>query len=95
MANLGVTNWKRTKLSALCTITRGASPRPIINWVSDEGTPWVKISDATSQPGRYISHTRECIKNEARIKSVVVHPGDLIVSNSATPGLPKFMNIEA
>ena len=83
------------KLAELCTITRGSSPRPIIEWVSDVGTPWVKISDATSQPGRYISSTKECIKNAARNKSVVVIPGDLIVSNSATPGLPKFMKIEA
>jgi type I restriction enzyme S subunit len=88
-------SWEKVKLSELCTITRGSSPRPIIEWVSDVGTPWVKISDATSQPGRYISSTKECIKNDARSKSVVVTPGDLIVSNSATPGLPKFMKIEA
>ncbi len=88
-------SWKKMKLSELCTITRGSSPRPIIEWVSDVGTPWVKISDATAEPGRFVSATRECIKNEARSKSVVVLPGDLIVSNSATPGLPKFMNIEA
>jgi type I restriction enzyme S subunit len=89
------TAWGKVKLSEVCTITRGSSPRPIIDWVSNTGTPWVKISDATSQPGRYISATKECIKNEARSKSVVVLPGDLIVSNSATPGLPKFMKIEA
>lgn len=88
-------SWRNVKLGELCTITRGSSPRPIIEWVSDVGTPWVKISDATGQPGRFVSSTRECIKNEARSKSVVVFPGDLIVSNSATPGLPKFMNIEA
>jgi len=85
----------KVKLEELCTITRGSSPRPIIDWVSNVGTPWVKISDATSQPGRYISSTKECIKDDARSKSVVVNPGDLIVSNSATPGLPKFMRIEA
>lgn len=88
-------NWVKTKFSDVCTITRGASPRPIISWVSNQGTPWVKISDATSEPGRYISKTKEYIKNEGRTKSVVVHPGDLVVSNSATPGLPKFLKIEA
>jgi type I restriction enzyme S subunit len=87
--------WRKVRLGDLATITRGSSPRPIMDWVSSTGTPWVKISDATSETGRYISSTKECIKNEARSKSVVVVPGDLIVSNSATPGLPKFMNIEA
>lgn len=85
----------KVKLSKLCDITRGSSPRPIIEWVSDSGTPWVKISDATAEAGRYLSSTKEFIKNEARTKSVVVYPGELIVSNSATPGLPKFMKIEA
>jgi type I restriction enzyme S subunit len=66
-----------------------------MDWVSSRGTPWVKISDATGEPGRFISQTKEFIKNEGRSKSVVVHPGDLVVSNSATPGLPKFLRIEA
>lgn len=88
-------DWVKSKFSEVCTITRGSSPRPIISWVSDEGTPWVKISDATGEPGRYISKTKEFIRNEGRTKSVVVHPGDLVVSNSATPGLPKFLKIEA
>jgi type I restriction enzyme S subunit len=87
--------WRKVRLGEIATITRGSSPRPIIEWVSATGTPWVKIADATSEPGRYISSTKECIKNEARSKSVVVNPGDLIVSNSATPGMPKFMKIEA
>ncbi len=86
---------KIQKLGDLCTITRGASPRPIIDWISKEGTPWVKISDATGEEGRFVSKTREFIRNEGRSKSVVVQPGDFIVSNSATPGLPKFMKIEA
>jgi type I restriction enzyme S subunit len=66
-----------------------------MEWVSSTGTPWVKISDATGEPGRFISQTKEFIKNEGRSKSVVVYPGDLVVSNSATPGLPKFLRIEA
>ena len=82
-------------LGELCRITRGASPRPIIDWIRKEGTPWVKISDATQEPGRFITKTKEFIRDEGREKSVVVQPGDLIVSNSATPGIPKFMKIEA
>ena len=66
-----------------------------MDWVSKEGTPWVKIADATGEPGRFISQTKEFIRNEGRSKSVVVVPGDLVVSNSATPGMPKFLRIEA
>ena len=88
-------DWVKTTFGEICTITRGASPRPIMDWVSSAGTPWVKISDATGEPGRFISQTKEFIKNEGRSKSVVVYPGDLVVSNSATPGLPKFLRIEA
>lgn len=88
-------DWVKTTFGQICTITRGASPRPIMDWVSSAGTPWVKISDATGEPGRFISQTKEFIKNDGRSKSVVVYPGDLVVSNSATPGLPKFLRIEA
>ena len=92
---MSLREWKKTTFGEICTITRGASPRPIMEWVAPEGTPWVKIADATGEPGRFISQTREFIKNEGQSKSVVVHPGDLVVSNSATPGLPKFLKIEA
>ena len=88
-------DWKEFQFSQLCDITRGASPRPIHDWISQTGTPWVKISDATASGSRFITRTGECIKNEARERSVVVHEGDLILSNSATPGIPKFMGIEA
>jgi type I restriction enzyme, S subunit len=90
-----LSEWKECKLGDLCKITRGASPRPIHEWISSSGTPWVKISDATASESRYINSTRECIKEHGEIHSLVVHPGDLILSNSATPGLPRFMKIRA
>ncbi len=57
--------------------------------------PWLKIADATAQPSRFIFGTKEKIKLSGVRSSVEVFPGDLIVSNSATPGLPKFMRIHA
>jgi len=88
--------WNTVKFSSLCDITRGASPRPINDWISEVGVPWVKISDATATNGATtINSTREHIKPEARHKSVEVFPGDLILSNSATPGIPKFVGIRA
>ena len=90
-------NWNQVSLQEVCKITRGASPRPIKDWITNDlnGIPWVKIRDATSSKTRFIKHTSEMIKQEGISKSVSVVPGDLIVSNSATPGLPKFMDINA
>ncbi len=87
--------WRDVQLDQVCDISRGASPRPIHEWVAETGIPWVKISDASSAGSRFIERTRECIQPEGRSKSVSVYPGDLILSNSATPGIPMFMGIEA
>ena len=87
--------WENKKIGDIVDIRRGASPRPIQNFLSDKGMPWVKIADATSDPTRFISHTNECIIEDGIKKSVVVEPETLIVSNSATPGLPKIMKILA
>ncbi|MFA7437095.1 restriction endonuclease subunit S [Castellaniella sp.] len=89
------TEWRNVKFSELCSISRGASPRPIHDWIVDEGIPWVKIADATSAGSRYIGRTNEFIRTEGKAKSVAVFPGDLILTNSATPGIPMFMGIEA
>lgn len=88
-------DWNKCKLGELVEIHRGASPRPIQNFISTEGMPWVKISDATSNNSRYIQSTKEFIISDGISKSVIVNPEDLIVSNSATPGLPRIMKIQA
>lgn len=91
-----MSNWKEYKFSELCDISRGASPRPIHEYITDgEGMPWVKIADATKSNSRFIEDTAERIKLSGVKKSVEVFEGDLILSNSATPGLPKFMAINA
>lgn len=87
--------WKSCKIGDVVSVRRGSSPRPIKEFIVDDGMPWVKISDATSDQTRFINSTKEFIKKEGVKNSVLVNPGDLIVSNSATPGLPKFMNIQA
>ena len=87
--------WREFEFASLCDITRGASPRPIHEWIAEEGIPWVKIADASRSLSRFIARTRERIRSDGRTKSVSVFPGDLILSNSATPGIPMFMSIEA
>ena len=87
--------WKVKKIGDVVDIRRGASPRPIHKFLSNKGMPWVKIADATSDNSRFIRKTNECIINEGIKKSVMVTPETLIVSNSATPGLPNIMKINA
>ena len=92
-----MTDWQEIEFRRLCKITRGASPRPIHNWMTerDDGIPWIKISDATSSYGRTIKTTSGKIFKEGKEKSVFVTKGDLILSNSATPGLPMFVGMDA
>lgn len=87
--------WYNKKIGDIVDIRRGASPRPIHKYISKTGMPWVKIADATSSSSKYLEKTNEYINHDGINKSVLVEPGTLIVSNSATPGLPKIMKITA
>lgn len=87
--------WQTKKIGDVVDIRRGSSPRPIHKFLATEGMPWVKIADATSDTSRYIWKTNEFIIEDGVTKSVKVAPQTLIVSNSATPGLPKIMKTTA
>ena len=84
--------WKVKALSELCQLGRGASPRPINDYMNGE-VPWVKIADATAAGGPFLYETREKVKKAGAEKSVAVAPGDLILSNSATCGVPMFVEL--
>lgn len=88
-------NWQKVRLGEVVDIRRGASPRPIHEYISNSGMPWLKIADITSIESRYVDSTKEFIREAGISKSVTVKPGDLILSNSATPGIPRFMRITA
>ncbi len=87
--------WDKGKLGDYVHVKRGGSPRPIHDFLVEEGLPWVKISDATSDSSRFLMNTKQFIKPEGLKKTVMLKAGELILSNSATPGLPKFLNIDA
>ena len=89
--------WELKRLEDEVTIIRGASPRPIDEFMSKDNTgkPWVKISDATACPTRYLFETNEYISQLGVSKSREVKTGTLILSNSASPGLPRLMMIDA
>ena len=85
----------KRKIGDLVDIRRGASPRPIQDYLVPKGMPWIKIADATEDKTRFITKTKQFIKPEGVPKSVIVEPGTMILSNSATPGLPKIVQITA
>lgn len=87
--------WNCLELQKLVTVKRGGSPRPIQDFIVEKGIPWVKISDATGTDSPFMLKTKEFIKEEGLSKTVYLKKGSLILSNSATPGLPKFLDLDA
>lgn len=78
------------KICDLMNVNRGASPRPIIEYLTDNGYRWLKISDF-SLGDRYVYKTKEYIKEEGITKTKFLKKGTLILTNSATPGIPIFL----
>jgi restriction endonuclease S subunit len=76
----------------LCTIERGASPRPIHKFITDspDGVNWIKIGDA-EVGGKYITKTKQRITPAGAAKSRCVKPGDFVLSNSMSFGRPYIM----
>ena len=86
--------WKIGKLGDFVDIKRGGSPRPIQKFLSDEGYRWLKISDVTSLSAPFVLNIAEHIKEEGLSKTVFLKAGSLVLSNSATPGIPKILDLD-
>lgn len=84
--------WQVSTIGKVCTLGRGSSPRPIQNFMGGD-IPWIKIADATASDGLFIFDTKERVSKSGAAKSVSVCPGDLILSNSASCGIPTFVDI--
>lgn len=82
-------------VSNFVSIKRGASPRPIKDFLSESGRPWIKISDVTKLTNPFLYDTAQFIKQSGINKSRTIIPGTLILSNSATPGIPIISEILA
>ena len=87
--------WSMARLGGVISVKRGGSPRPIKDYIVSDGLPWTKISDATGSHTRFIKKTKEFIKPEGLSKTTLLQKGTLILSNSATPGLPMFLDLDA
>lgn len=87
--------WKVIELQSMVTIKRGGSPRPIQEYLSETGLRWLKISDATCNSSPFILEIKEHIKESGLNKTVLLNKGELVLSNSATPGIPKFLGVDS
>ncbi|AUT11650.1 restriction endonuclease subunit S [Escherichia coli] len=83
------------KLGEIFTISRGGSPRPIQDYITDScnGVNWIMIGD-TEPNSKYIRHTAKKIKFEGVKKSRKVYPGDLLLTNSMSFGRPYILDVE-
>jgi type I restriction enzyme S subunit len=87
--------WEEKQLGELITVKRGGSPRPIQDYLSETGYLWLKISDATNEKSPYIFEVKEHIKKSGLSKTILLKKGSLVLSNSATPGIPKILEVDA
>ena len=87
-------NWRWVLLGKCAGIKRGASPRPIKSYITEDedGVNWIKIGDTDS--GKYVSQTKERITKDGARKSVFVKKGTLLLSNSMSFGRPYILNVE-
>lgn len=85
--------WKT--LGKVAKIQRGASPRPIAKYITDDenGVPWIEIGD-TSQGSKYVNSTAQKITLEGAKKSRILNEGDFIMSNSMSFGRPYILGIK-
>lgn len=93
--DIDCSNVKYVKLGDISKIVRGASPRPIKNFIttSSTGINWIKIGDVNVN-SKYITKTKEKITQEGATKSRYVRKGDFILSNSMSFGRPYILEID-
>ncbi|MCT7848246.1 MAG: restriction endonuclease subunit S [Lactobacillus iners] len=82
-----MTDWENIELGNICEVVRGGSPRPIIDYITDEpdGVNWLKIGDV-KETDKFFTHANEKIKPSGIPKTREVKAGDLILSNSMSFG---------
>ena len=88
-------SWNSGKLGDFAEIKRGGSPRPIQEYLSDSGLRWLKISDVTSLQTPFVIDIKDHIIEAGLRKTVFLKAGSLVLSNSATPGVPKILDVDS
>jgi type I restriction enzyme S subunit len=85
-------SWELVRMQDIFDISRGGSPRPINDYLTDQenGVNWIMIGD-TKGGGKYISKTAKKIKPEGVKKSRFVKEGDFLLTNSMSFGRPYIL----
>lgn len=86
---------QKRKFGNIASIQRGASPRPISQFITNdmEGVNWIKIGDVDKE-SKYITKSKEKITIDGSKKSRKVKKGDFILSNSMSFGRPYILAID-
>lgn len=89
--------WELKKISDLCKVVRGGSPRPAGDPKYYDGTiPFLKVADITKDSQVYLTSYSYTIKEAGLKNTRLIFPNTLLLSNSgATLGVPKICKIEA
>lgn len=87
--------YQQVKLGDKFKLYRGSSPRPIINYISNNNSDpyWIKIGDMPEN-GYIVNSIKEHISIEGAKKSRRVYKGDMILSNSMSFGKPYILNVD-
>lgn len=93
-----VAEWQETKIGALASVSRGASPRPIASsrWFdSGSDVRWVRIADVNRSDGRKLLATTQALSPDGIARSRYLDPSTLIMSIAATVGIPVITGVPA
>ena len=86
---------QKRKFGNIASIQRGASPRPISQFITNDmdGVNWIKIGDVDKE-SKYITKSKEKITIDGSKKSRKVKKGDFILSHSMSFGRPYILAID-
>ncbi len=88
--------WIKTKIGEICNVVRGGSPRPMGDPKYFNGSiPFLKIADITKIKGNTVYDSIIHVNNEGAKKSRLIKKGNLILTNSGTVCVPKFLGVDA
>ena len=88
-------DYKKVRFGDEFKLFRGSSPRPIIDFISNNPKDpfWIKIGDMPEN-GYIVKNITEHISIEGSKKSRAVYKGDMILSNSMSFGKPYILDLD-
>ena len=90
------TDWIKIQIGEICDVVRGGSPRPMGDPKYFSGNiPFIKIGDITSIKSNTVFDSAIHVNSEGTKKSRLLPKGSLILSNSGTVCIPKFLGVDA